>query len=114
MPLLIASDVAARGLDINELDLVINFELSADPEVHIHRVGRTGRAGAKGISISLVCESDAFMMPSIEALLGESLSFTYPPDDLLIQLSSPVRARRVNNDLIPKDKDTRKPPRRRG
>ena len=111
---MVATDVAGRGIHVDNISHVVNYNLPEDPEDYVHRIGRTGRAGAKGISISLVCESDAFMMPSIEALLGESLSFTYPPDDLLIQLGSPVRARRVNNDLIPKDKDTRKPPRRRG
>ena len=111
---LVATDIAARGLDIDQLPQVVNYDLPNIAEDYVHRIGRTGRAGAKGVSISLVCESDAFMMPSIEELLGESLSFTYPPDDLLIQLSAPVRARRVNSDLIPKDKDTRKPPRRRG
>jgi ATP-dependent RNA helicase RhlB len=111
---MVATDVAGRGIHVDNISHVVNYNLPEDPEDYVHRIGRTGRAGAKGISISLVCESDAFMMPSIEELLGESLSFTYPPDDLLIQLAPPVRARRVNNDLIPKDKDTRKAPRRRG
>lgn len=50
---LVATDVAARGLDIKELEMVINFELAFDPEVHVHRIGRTGRAGMQGLAISL-------------------------------------------------------------
>ncbi|RLM32045.1 ATP-dependent RNA helicase DbpA [Brenneria salicis] len=50
---LVATDVAARGLDIKELELVVNFELAFDPEVHVHRIGRTGRAGMQGLAVSL-------------------------------------------------------------
>jgi ATP-independent RNA helicase DbpA len=63
---LIATDVAARGLDITELSLVINFELSHDPEVHIHRIGRTGRAGSEGLAISLFALSEQFRLKAIE------------------------------------------------
>ena len=63
--ILVATDVAARGLDINELDLVINFELSADPEVHVHRVGRTGRAGRTGVAASLVMRSEENRLAAI-------------------------------------------------
>ncbi|NMS57916.1 helicase-related protein, partial [Vibrio parahaemolyticus] len=56
--ILVATDVAARGLDVDNLDAVFNFELSRDPEVHVHRIGRTGRAGAKGEAISLVSKDD--------------------------------------------------------
>ena len=63
--ILVATDVAARGLDINELDLVINFELSADPEVHVHRVGRTGRAGRAGTAASLVMRSEENRLAAI-------------------------------------------------
>ncbi len=107
---LVATDVAGRGIHVDNISHVVNYNLPEDPEDYVHRIGRTGRAGAQGISISLVCESDAFMMPSIEELLGESLNFTYPPDELLIRLPSPTRARR-DQDLI--KKDPKKPPRRR-
>jgi ATP-independent RNA helicase DbpA len=65
--LLIATDVAARGLDIKDLQAVINFELSPDPEVHIHRIGRTGRAGNEGLAISLFMASEQFRVEAIEA-----------------------------------------------
>ncbi len=57
--ILVATDVAARGLDITDLDAVINFHISKDPEVHTHRVGRTGRAGSKGLAISFYTEREA-------------------------------------------------------
>ncbi len=56
--ILIATDVAARGLDVKELAAVINYELSYDPEVHIHRIGRTARAGNEGLAISLFADSE--------------------------------------------------------
>jgi ATP-dependent RNA helicase RhlE len=67
---LVATDVAARGLDIEDLPHVVNFELPTTPEDYIHRIGRTGRAGAKGDAISLVCEDEAELLQSIEKLLN--------------------------------------------
>ena len=63
--ILIATDVAARGLDIKDLTAVINFELSPDPEVHIHRIGRTGRAGNTGLALSLFMASEQFRVDAI-------------------------------------------------
>jgi len=64
--ILIATDVAARGLDIKDLEAVINFELAHDPEIHIHRIGRTGRAGKEGLALSLFMPSEAPKVNSIE------------------------------------------------
>jgi len=64
--ILIATDVAARGLDIKDLEAVINYELSPDPEIHIHRIGRTGRAGNKGLALSLFTPSEAAKVNAIE------------------------------------------------
>jgi len=63
---LIATDVAARGLDIKDLPAVINFELSPDPEIYVHRIGRTGRAGNKGLALSLFMESEQYKIKSID------------------------------------------------
>lgn len=63
---LVATDVAARGLDIKDLELVVNYELSQDPQVHIHRIGRTGRAGNSGCAISLYIPSEALKVNAIE------------------------------------------------
>jgi ATP-independent RNA helicase DbpA len=65
-PILIATDVAARGLDIKDLSAVINFELAYDPEVHIHRIGRTGRAGNQGLAFSLCAPKEAPRIVAIE------------------------------------------------
>src|SRR5690606_25541433 len=59
LSILVATDVAARGLDVKELAAVINFELSRDPEVHVHRIGRTARAGSKGLAVSLFSDNEA-------------------------------------------------------
>jgi ATP-independent RNA helicase DbpA len=65
--ILVATDVAARGLDVKDLQAVINFELSPDPEIHIHRIGRTGRAGKEGLALSLFMASEAKKVNAIEA-----------------------------------------------
>ena len=80
--ILVATDVAARGLDINELDLVINFELSADPEVHVHRIGRTGRAGHSGLAVSLVMPSEQNRLTAIADYQGSPTPIS-PSDELL-------------------------------
>ena len=64
--ILVATDVAARGLDIKDLDAVIVFEISPEPEVHIHRIGRTGRAGSSGLALSLFMTSEIRKVTAIE------------------------------------------------
>ncbi|EGU33910.1 ATP-dependent RNA helicase DbpA [Vibrio ichthyoenteri ATCC 700023] len=64
--ILVATDVAARGLDVDNLDAVFNFELSRDPEVHVHRIGRTGRAGSKGQAFSFFSDKDGYRTALIE------------------------------------------------
>ena len=70
---LVATDVAARGIDIKELTAVINYELTRDPEVHIHRIGRTGRAGEQGLALSLVTAAESRRVAAIEDYLGVSV-----------------------------------------
>lgn len=67
---LVATDVAARGLDIEELTHVINYEMPNNPEDYVHRIGRTGRAGAKGFAISFVSSEEGILLNGIEGLLG--------------------------------------------
>ncbi len=73
LSVLVATDVAARGLDIKELSAVVNFELSRDPEIHIHRIGRTGRAGEQGLGLSLVTAQESRRLQAIESALGSSI-----------------------------------------
>lgn len=80
---LIATDVAGRGIHVDGVSHVVNYDLPEDPEDYVHRIGRTGRAGEKGVSISFASEDDAFLLPEIEALLGESLKCTQVPEELL-------------------------------
>lgn len=78
--ILVATDVAARGIDIKDLTFVINYDLAYDIDVHVHRVGRTGRAGSKGLAISLVTVADAYRMQAIENLTGQALPIKYIKD----------------------------------
>ncbi|CAH0537309.1 ATP-dependent RNA helicase DbpA [Vibrio marisflavi CECT 7928] len=75
---LVATDVAARGLDVDNLDAVFNFELSRDPEVHVHRIGRTGRAGSKGAAYSFFTEKDGYKM----ALIEEYMDIAIEPSEI--------------------------------
>jgi ATP-dependent RNA helicase RhlE len=70
---LVATDVAARGLDIDQLPMVINFELPSAPEDYVHRIGRTGRAGASGTAISLVCPEEEKYLKEIEKLIKREI-----------------------------------------
>ncbi len=70
---LIATDIAARGIDIDNLPCVINFDLPAVPETYIHRIGRTGRSGSKGLALSLCSTEEAKQLKDIEKLLGKKI-----------------------------------------
>lgn len=76
--IMVATDVAGRGIHVDNVSHVINFTLPEDPEDYVHRIGRTGRAGAKGISISFVSEDDAFNLAPLEKYLGTKLELTQP------------------------------------
>jgi ATP-independent RNA helicase DbpA len=70
---LVGTDVAARGLDIKDLGAVINYELSRDPEIHIHRIGRTGRAGEQGLALSLATVQEMRRVQAIEGAQGSTI-----------------------------------------
>ncbi|MGP9663578.1 ATP-dependent RNA helicase RhlB [Halomonas sp. AOP22-C1-8] len=80
---LVATDVAGRGIHIEDVSHVINYTLPEDPEDYVHRIGRTGRAGAKGVSISFVGEEDAFSLPEIERYINGKLPCEHPPEGML-------------------------------
>jgi len=76
---LVATDVAARGLDVDDLKVVVNYELPFIAEDYIHRIGRTGRAGNSGLAVTLYCEDDALLLEEIEALLDSRLPQQWLP-----------------------------------
>ncbi len=78
-----APDVAGRGLHVDGISHVINYTLPEEPEDYVHRIGRTGRAGKTGISISFACEDDAFLLEPIGVLLGKTLDCEQPSEELL-------------------------------
>ena len=81
---LVATDVAARGLDIDSLDAVVNYHLARDPEVHVHRIGRTGRAGASGMAFTLFTEKERYKIEMLEAYLERVITAeNLPPQRLL-------------------------------
>jgi ATP-dependent RNA helicase RhlB len=80
---LVATDVAGRGIHVDAISHVINFTLPETPDDYVHRIGRTGRAGASGTSISFAGEDDAYALPAIEALMGRKIACEMPPDELL-------------------------------
>jgi superfamily II DNA/RNA helicase len=79
VPLLIASDVAARGLDIPDVSHIFNFDIPHHPDDYVHRIGRTGRAGKSGTAISIVAPADKKAVAAIEKLTGQSISWTPAP-----------------------------------
>ena len=95
LDILIATDVAARGLDVERISLVVNYDIPMDSESYVHRIGRTGRAGASGHSISLACEEYALNLPAIETYIGHSIPVSkYNPDALMTDLPKPLRLTR--------------------
>lgn len=85
LPILVATDVASRGLHIEGVTHVINYDLPLDPEDYVHRVGRTARAGAAGKAISLACENFVYSLPSIERLLGATIPVEFAEEELFVR-----------------------------
>ncbi|HXQ29137.1 MAG TPA: DEAD/DEAH box helicase [Gemmatimonadales bacterium] len=70
---LVATDLAARGVDVDDIAIVVNYDVPADPEVYVHRVGRTARAGARGLALTLMSPDEWLLMVDIEKLIGRAL-----------------------------------------
>ncbi len=82
--ILVATDVAARGLDIESLDAVINYQIAREIEVHVHRIGRTGRAGNKGIALTIITDKEKYKLAKLEDYLNQSIKpESLPPVNLL-------------------------------
>ncbi len=81
--IVIATDVAARGIHVDDVSMVINYDLPERAEDYVHRIGRTGRAGHTGIAISFLCEYGAYYLPAIEEMLKTQFSSTLPTEEML-------------------------------
>jgi ATP-dependent RNA helicase RhlB len=90
--LLVATDVAARGLDVNDIEVVFNYDLPQDAEDYVHRIGRTARLGAEGDAISFACEIYAQSLPDIEAYIEQKLPVEPVTAELLTAIPRPPRA----------------------
>jgi ATP-dependent RNA helicase RhlB len=101
LPILVATDVASRGLHIDDVTHVINYDLPLDPEDYVHRVGRTARAGASGTAISLACEEYVEGLEGIEKLIGFKLPHDFPDDAMLQPFKHAPRAPRRPRDEGP-------------
>jgi ATP-dependent RNA helicase RhlB len=96
LPILVATDVAARGLHIPDVSHIFNFDLPQDAEDYVHRIGRTARAGASGDAISFACEEYVYSLPEIEAFIGSKIPTKPVVDGLLVRpVSVRGRSRRV-------------------
>ena len=91
LPILVATDVASRGLHIDGVTHVINVDLPMDPEDYVHRIGRTARAGHSGRAISLACENYVQSLSSIEKLIGMKIPVEHPDDALFVRRPAPLR-----------------------
>ena len=94
LPILVATDLAARGLHIPEVSHVFNYDLPQNAEDYVHRIGRTARAGAAGDAVSFACEEFVFSLPEIEAYIGNKIPTEAVSDDLLAELKPMVRLKK--------------------
>ncbi|MDY0131105.1 MAG: DEAD/DEAH box helicase [Desulforegulaceae bacterium] len=108
--ILIATDVAARGLHIDNVSHVINYNMPNKAENYVHRIGRTGRAGKKGKSISFACQEDSFYIPAIEEFTETKFDCEYPPEEWLILPPAPPPLKKALKQTMEiKPKKTIKP-----
>ncbi len=96
LDILVATDVAARGLHIPDVTHVFNYDLPDDREDYVHRIGRTGRAGESGVSISFACERYAVNLPAIEEYIGHPIPVSQYDNSVLLELPKPQRSRSKN------------------
>ncbi|NEX22597.1 DEAD/DEAH box helicase [Thiorhodococcus mannitoliphagus] len=111
LPVLVGTDVAARGLHIPDVTHVVNYDLPEDPEDYVHRIGRTARAGAAGDAIGFVCETYAFCLPDIEAFIGAKIPVLPVDSELLAEVDPRSRLRPDRADR--EDRREKGKPRRR-
>jgi ATP-dependent RNA helicase RhlB len=91
LKVLVATDVASRGLHIPDVSHVINYDVPQDPEDYVHRIGRTARAGASGDSITFACESYAMGLPEVEKYIGHEIPRGSIDPDMLVEIKIPPK-----------------------
>jgi ATP-dependent RNA helicase RhlB len=94
LPILIATDVAARGLHIPDVSHVFNYDLPQDAEDYVHRIGRTARIGKDGDAVSFACENFVYSLPEIEAYIGHKIPVESVPEGYIAELKPPVKIKR--------------------
>ncbi len=104
LPVLVATDVAARGLHIPDVSHVINYDLPEDAEDYVHRIGRTARAGASGDAISFACETYSFSLPDIETYIGHRIEMQPVTQELLAEIDPKSRKRPEHGSRNPRGK----------
>ena len=109
---LVATDVASRGIHVEAISHVINYNLPQDVEEYVHRIGRTGRAGATGVSINFADEEDSHELPKLEEFLGKKIECVFPEEHLLVAIPEKY-PRHVQVRREYKPFNSRRPPRRR-
>ncbi|HVM95534.1 MAG TPA: DEAD/DEAH box helicase [Candidatus Acidoferrales bacterium] len=105
LPILVATDVASRGLHIDDVSHVINYDLPQDAENYVHRVGRTARAGASGKAISLACEDFVESLEEIEGLTGFKIPVAEASDDMFVEAKHSQHRERSHHSGHPPRKD---------
>ncbi len=113
LPILVATEVAARGLHIADVTHVINFDLPQDQEDYVHRIGRTARIGASGDAISFACEQYVYSLPDIESYIGQKIPVLPITEDLLVEYKPPRRLERPHPPLAGGDRSRSRTPNRR-
>jgi ATP-dependent RNA helicase RhlB len=113
IPILVATDVAARGLHIPDVTHVINYDLPQDAPDYVHRIGRTARLGARGEAISFACENYAFHLPEIEDYIGYVIPVEQADADLMPEIKRAAPRPRRTDNRRHNDKRNRRPRRRR-
>jgi ATP-dependent RNA helicase RhlB len=94
LPVLIATDVAARGLHVPDVSHVFNYDLPQEAEDYVHRIGRTARVGKDGDAISFACENYVYSLPEIESFIGHKIPVEAVPDGCIAELKPPVKIKR--------------------
>ncbi len=114
LPLLVATDVASRGIDVKDVSHVFNFDLPQDAEDYVHRIGRTGRAGAEGKAVSLACEEYVYSLEAIEKYIGQKIPVAWAEDDMYVKevrrtAEERQRADQARQDRVPQRGQNRRP-----